>query len=193
LLGIRNTLLSYQQTEDYAKMWHLESTGLYLTPDTLHKQHYIAGNILNYADKRLAGEIRRAEAGSSLESIGKAEQALRPNAEVGVSKNISLKLKIHVLQGNAIAEVKNPWLEANASLSSNGKLRLTTRKEFKQIGFCSGAEFNFTDGDSVIYSDQQLTRNIKARASTIQVNHQRPLSIDADKRLELMATFPFNL
>jgi hypothetical protein len=191
--GVRSSLESYQQAEDYAKKWHLESTGLYNTPNSVEKKNLITRNIIRYADKRLAGEIKNAEEGTSLHSIGKAEKALRPNTEVGISKTISIKFKARVLQGKALVEVKNPWLECNATLSALGKVRIITKREFKDLGLSSGAEFNLSDGDSIVYADQELSKNLKARVSTVQVNHQKVFSNDADKRLEMMATFPFNL
>jgi hypothetical protein len=191
--GVRGALESYQQTEDYAKKWHLESTGLYNTPTTTEKRNLISRNIIKYADKRLAGEIKHSEAGSTLHSIGKAEKALRPNAVVGISKTVSLKFKARVLQGKVIMEVKNPWIECDTSLSARGKLRVITKKEFKDMGLSSGVEMNLTDGESIIFADQELTKNIKARISSNQLNHQNAFANDAEKRLELMASFPFNL
>lgn len=191
--GVRSSLESYQQTEEYAKKWNLESTGLYKTPTAAEKKYLISRNIIKYADKRLAGEIRNSEEGSGFHSIGKAEKALRPNTEVGISKTVSLKFKARALQGKAIMEIRNPWLDASAILSATGKVRVITKKDFKEMGLSSGAEFNFTDGESIIYADQELSQNVKARVSSNQVKHQKPFSNDADKRLEMMASFPFNL
>ncbi len=191
--NVRLSLESYQQTEAYAKIWHLESTGLYNTPLASEKKKLITSNIIKYADKRLSGEIRNAAEGTSLHSIGKAEKALRPNTEVGISKLISLKFKARVLQGKIFMEVRNPWIELSTSVSARGKIKLITRKEFSEMGLSSGAEFNFTEGESVIYADQVLNKNIKARLSTNQIKYQKVMSNDADKRLEMIATFPFNL
>jgi hypothetical protein len=191
--GIRNSLESYQQTEDYAKLWNLQSTGLYNTPSLEQKKYMITSNVLTYADKRLAGEIRNAEEGSGLQSIGKAEKALRPNAEVGISKSVSVKFKARVLQGKILMEVKNPVVEFESSVNARGKLHVISKKEFRSIGFTAGAEFRVSEGESVIFADQALTQNIKARVSSNQVNHQKAFSNDADKRLEMMAYFPFNL
>ena len=191
--GVRTTLDGYQQTEEFAKKWHLERTGVYNTPSASEKKNFISSKILKYADKRLAGEIKNSEEGSSLHSIGKAEKSLRPNTEVGITKNVSLKFRARVLQGKAIMEVRNPWIECSAVASASGKVRVLTKKEFKEFGFSSGAEFTVTDGDSIIYADQELSQNVKARLSSNQVHHQKAFSNDADKRLEMMASFPFNL
>lgn len=191
--GVRTNLENYQQTEDYAKKWHLESTGLYNTPSRTEKKNLIMRNIIKYADKRLAGELKNAEEGSTMHSVGKAEKALRPNTVVPISSSVSIKFKARALQGKLIMEVKNPIAETSATVTARGKVRILTVKEFKDFGFSTGAEFRITEGESIVYADQELTKNIKARASTNQTNHQKAFSRDADKRLEMMASFPFNL
>jgi hypothetical protein len=191
--GVRSTLEYYQQQEDYAKKWHLESTGLYNTPTASEKKALISKNIFKYADKRLAGELKNSEEGSTLHSVAKAEKSLRPNTEVGISKSVAIKFKARVLQGKMIMEVKNPLIELSATANAKKKVRVITKKDFKEIGFSTGADFNITDGESIIYADQEITENIKARLSSNQVNHQKAFANDADKRVELSATFPFNL
>jgi hypothetical protein len=90
-------------------------------------------------------------------------------------------------------EVKNPIIDFSTNLSANGKVRVITAKEFKELGFKTGAEFKINEGDSIIYAYQELTKNIKARISSNQTNRQKLFANDADKKLEMIASFPFNL
>ncbi len=71
-------------------------------------------------------------------------------------------------------------------MSANGKAKLITKKEFKELGLASGAEYSLNDDQFLTYIDQQLTDNIKARVSNTSGN-------DADSRIEMTASFPFNL
>lgn len=183
---MKESLNSWQKTEDFVKVWDLGSTGMYKTPTTTQKRKYIAQKMLRYADKRLSGEMRNAQEGSALHAASKVEKNLRPNASVSVSKNFGFKFKARVLQGKAIVEVKNPWIECNATVSASGKAKLITRKEFKELGLASGAEYNLNDSQFLTYIDKQVTDNVKARLSSTSGN-------DADSRLEMMASFPFNL
>ena len=185
LKGLRSTLESYQQTENYAKIWHLESTGLYQTPAISDRQRLIVRSIPKYADKRLAGEIKNAEEGSAMQSVGKAEQALRPNTTVAVSNSVAVKFKLNVLQGNMVMEVKNPVAQTSVMLTSNSKIHVMTVKEFKELGLSAGADFRISEGESVIYADQMLSKNLKARVSTNQTDHKNTFANDADKRREL--------
>ena len=177
---------SWQKTEDFVKTWDLQSTGMYNTPTTVQKRKYLSQKMLRYADKRLSGEMRNAQEGSALHTASIVEKNLRPNAAVNVSKNFGFKFKARVLQGKAIVDVKNPWIECNATLSASGKIKAITRKEFKQIGLATGAEYSVNDSQFLTYIDQQITDNVKARVSNTSGN-------DADSRMEMMASFPFNL
>ncbi len=187
--GMRDSLSSWDQTEEYAKRWNLESTNLYKTPTTSEKGRFISKNLVRYADKRLAGEMKNAEEGSALYTARNVEKSLRPNASVPVSRYISLKFKARVLQGKAIMEVRNPWIDCNATVSANGRAKVLTKKDFKQLGTSTGVEYNVTESQWIAFVDQEVTNNIKARlSSTGQSNGN-----DADKKLEMTASFPFNL
>lgn len=187
--GMKESLTSWQDKEDYAKVWDLESTHLYKTPTTQEKTKFIAKNLVRYADKRLAGEMKNAEEGSALEKVSKVEKTLRPNASVPVSKYVSIKFKARVLQGKAIMEVRNPFVECSATVSANGKARVLTKKDFKQLGTSTGVEYNVNETQWVAFVDQEISKNIKARLSSSTM----PNGADAEKRLELTASFPFNL
>lgn len=191
--GAKETVTAWEEKEEYARHWNLESTGLYETPDTAHKRKYVGQKMLRYADKRLSGEMKKAEEGSALHTMSKVEKQLRPNASVPVSRFISLKFKARVLQGKAIVEVKNPWVELNATVSASGKAKVMTKKDFKQLGMTSGAEYSLNDSQWVAYVDQEVTKNIKARVSSTQDSKTMMFSNDADARVEMTASFPFNL
>lgn len=183
---MKASLGAWEATEEYARVWNLQDTGLYNTPTTSQKGKYISKKMLRYADKRFSGEMKKADEGSALHSMSRVEKNLRPNAAVNVSKNFGFKFKARVLQGKAIVDVKNPWIECNATVAVNGKAKLITRKEFKEVGMASGAEFSVNDSTFLTYVDQQVTDNVKARISNTS-------GVNADSRLEMMASFPFNL
>jgi len=186
---MHDSLEGWSTKEDYAKNWNLTSTRLYGTPSTKQKAQFISKNLLRYADKRLAGEMKNAEEGSTLHSMGQVEKSLRPNASVPVSKYVSIKFKARVLQGKAIMEVKNPWVECSATVGANGKTRVLTKKDFAELGLSTGFEYKVNESQTVAYLDQQITDNIKARVSTTS----RGPANDADNRVEMTASFPFNL
>lgn len=187
--GARDQLNAWEVTEDYSKKWDLDSTNLYKTPSTKDKSKFITKNLIRYADKRIAGEVKNADEGSAFHAVGKMEKSLRPNASVPVSKYLSLKFKARVLQGKAIVEVKNPWIDCNATVSANGKMKVLTKKDFNQLGTSTGVEYNVNDAQWIAFVDQEINKNVKARLSSTG----QPNGNDADKRVEMTASFPFNL
>lgn len=191
--GMKDSLDSWEKTEEFASLWDLESTGVYKTPTLSQKRKYIGNRMLKYADKRFAGEMKKADEGSALHRISRVEKQLRPNASVPVSKFISLKFKARLLQGKATVEVKNPWVECSAIVGANGKTKLITRKDFSELGFTAGVDYSVNSSEWIAYADQQVTKNIKARLSSTQESGEGMLTNDADARVEMMASFPFNL
>ncbi len=187
--SMRDSLSGWEQTEEYAKKWNLESTHLYKTPSTSNKSKFLAKNLVRYADKRLAGELKNAEEGTALYKAATVERSLRPNATVPITKYISFKFRARVLQGKAVMVVQNPWIECNAIVGANGKARVLTKKDFKQLGTSTGIEYNINESQFVAFVDQEITNNIKARISSTS----QPNGNDADKKIEMNASFPFNL
>lgn len=188
---MRNSLSNWEKVEEYRNRWNLESTLVYRTPTTDDKRKFLANKLLKYADKRLAGEIKNADEGSTLHTVGKVEKTLRPNTTVAVSNLISLKFKARVLQGKAIMEVRNPWLEVTTTVNGHGEVKLLTQKEFKSLGLTSGVEYTANHGEWIAFADQAITQNIKARVSSTQKD-QSILNNDAEKKLEMTASFPLN-
>lgn len=191
--GMKESINSWEKTEEYAQVWDLKSTGLYNTPSTSEKGQFISKKLLRYADKRLSGEMKKADEGSALHKMSRVEKQLRPSAAISVSKNFGLKFKARVLQGKAIVEVKNPWVDCNATVGANGKTKVLAKKEFKQLGLSSGAEYAINEEQFVAFVDQQVTNNVKARLSSTQSNGTNVFRNDADARVEMTASFPFNL
>lgn len=188
---MRNNLQRWDQIDQYAKTWNLESTNLYNTPDVDQRKSMILGNVLKYADKRLAGEIKNAEEGSTFHKVGQVEKAIKPQASVSVSKDFSLKFKARPLTGKAMIELRNPYFQHETTLALNGTIRTIASKEFKEIGLKAGSEIQLGDSRWVAFVDQQINSNIKARLSS---TNNKPSFTDsaADKKVEMMASFPID-
>jgi hypothetical protein len=190
MAGMRSSVSTWEKNDEFAKNWNLESSGLYKNPTTTEKRKAISSKLLKYADKRLAGEVKNAEEGSAFHSVGKVEKSLRPNAVVAMGNGISLKFKARVLQGKAIMEVRNPWIDCSTTVSSKG-VKVLTQKQFKDLGFTSGIEYGASNSEWIAFLDQEVTKNIKARISSTQKD-QSIFNNDAEKRVEMTASFPLN-
>ncbi|MCO4793165.1 MAG: hypothetical protein KC493_05615 [Bacteriovoracaceae bacterium] len=193
LASIRANIQGWEATEEYAKNWNLESTGLYDTPKRATKKAFLNKWLLKYFDKRLAGEIRNSQEGSTLHAVGKVHQTLRPNTEVGLTKKIKVKFKARVLQGRAIARVENPWVDTHATVNIDGEVNVQMKKSLSDIGVTAGINYNANEGRYLAHVDKKLTEKITARVSSNQKDDEMMFDVDekVDKRLEFFFHTPF--
>lgn len=193
LASIRSDIHSWEVTEEYARNWSLESTGLYKTPDDERKKAVLSKKILRYFDKRLSGEIKNSEEGSTLHTVGQVHQTLRPNTEVGISKKIKVKFKARVLQGRAIMHVENPWVDVNANIKATGEVSVHFHKNIEELGIQTALDYNAREGQYIARVDRRLTETITARISSSQSDEKMMFDFDesVDRRLEIFYFKPF--
>lgn len=181
----RNNFEHWRQKEEYVRQWNIEPTGNLVTPTKEWQRGYLMKQLLKYADKRLSGEIKQAEEGSTFHSIGQAEKALSPKAEAQISKLVSIKLRAKVLQGKAILLVNNPWVEANAEMKLSGSVNVHFGKELKDLGVKTAMDFHVKDGIYIARIEKSLTPEIMARFSASQDFDKAPFKKESDSRIEL--------
>ena len=187
LAGMRGNIQSWQDTEEYAKYWNLQTIGLYNTPESDVRKKMFEKTMLKYADKRLTGEMKDAEEGSPMASVNKAQRALRPQSEVGVSQNVKFKFKARVLQGEGKVIVENPWIdyETRYKVFGNG-LYTSASKNFKTIGFKTGADIAVKDKNWTAFFDQKITEEVSARVTSSQASNQMMFDSASDSVFQLM-------
>lgn len=186
LVGMTAQLKNWQDIEEYRDAWNLKSTGLYNTPTSQSRISMVQSNILRYADKRLAGEVKNAEEGSTLAAVGKAQQALRPQAEMG-NETFKLKFKAKVLQGESRLVFINPWLEQETQYKIfQNTLSTSIGKDFKTIGIKTNAQYQMTEKRWVASVDKQITEAIKANISSAQADKNMAFSSNSDKTFQFI-------
>lgn len=181
----RSNFLHWQEKEEYVRRWNVEPTGDLATPSAEWKRGYLMKQLLKYADKRLSGEIKQAEEGSTFHTVGRVEQALRPDAEAQISKLVSLKLRARVLQGKAILLVNNPWINAHADVKLDGAINVHMDKKIEQLGVHAAVDYDVKNGIYVARLERPLTNEITARFSASQSIDKAPLKSESDSRIEL--------
>lgn len=191
MTGMRNTLESWDREAEYARTWNLESTGLYVIKDQNDRKSYFNKNLLKYVDKRLSGEIKQAEKGSTLARVGQAQKALTPNAEVGVSESVKIKFKAKILQAKAFMIVKNDYLENSTEIDISGNLNINVSRDIASLGVNAGVNYHVTDGQWVATVDKKLSEHWRTRLSSSQVDSEMAFSKSSDTRMEFMFTQPF--
>jgi hypothetical protein len=191
MVSVRDQLKAWDTRQQYAQEWDLEDTGLYDVPNPDEQERYLNRNILRYLDKRLSGEVKRADSGSTMHTVGKVHNALRPKAEAGISQNIKLKFRAKVLQGRGYVYVENPYVDANAMVSATGHVELKVERSFKQVGVHSRVQYNVDQDQWIAQVDKTLSPEITARISSEQDSGSMMFSEKANQTVQLIYSHAF--
>lgn len=178
--GMAAQVQAWEQMEEYRRNWDIESTGLYNTPDRERKKAWFNRMLLRYADKRLSGELKNAEAGSTLQRVRTVKNALRPNTEAQISNNIKLKFKARVIQMRAIMRVINPWVESETTFNVRGEVNSRISKNFQDLGFRADLNYQVTEGVYSAQISKPLGNNVTAVLSSFQ-SHSEVAFADMDR------------
>ena len=111
LLNIKKTTRTWDQEEYFIEFWRLEDTAIYTPLPLEKKKSYLEKNMLRYADKRLAGEIRQSKKGTTLHQIGRVQKTLRPQTKVQLSPLYRIRLRAKVLRGLIMLKLENPYVD----------------------------------------------------------------------------------
>ncbi len=166
LAQMRQTIQNWEQMEEYSRMWNLESSGLYQTPLSGEKMNYLSKNMIRYIDKRIAGEVKNAKEGSTLKKIGEIQENLRPSAQIAIGQRVKMKIRMHILQGQASMSLLNPWIDMMAEGTASGKLKLCLDKHFSQIGGQAALNYEYHYNKWTASYEQLITNNLKARLAS---------------------------
>ena len=193
LQEVKENMQDWNEQEEFITTWDLQGRG-YQIVDVDQRKRYLLRNSLKYLDKRISGEIKNAEAGSTMEKIGEAQKALKPQTKVDVAPNIKLKFKARVLQGKAYMIVDNPYLPNTTTVRADGRvdvhakkeiesigvqteikyivnsnsLRLNAEKKLSQLGVVTKIDYEVTSGRWIASIDKELAPNVTATISSKQ-------------------------
>ena len=188
---MRSTYQSWEKTEEYARNWNVESTGLYDIKEQEDRVKLFNRQILKYVDKRLSGEIKNAEEGSTLHTVGHVQKALKPQTKVEVSKYFKLKFKARPIQGRGFMIVENPWLNNSTTVKINGNVNININKDISSLGLKANLDYEVNEGLYVASLNKKITNEITARVTSSQ-SHGEMAFIDFDQqKFELFYSLPF--
>ena len=188
---IKNNLQKWETTDDYARNWNLSSTGLYVTPTEDQRKTYLSKQLLKYVDKRISGEVKSAEEGSALHTVGQVQEALKPNTTVEVSPLLKFRFRARVLEREARMIVENPWFEYDAQVGLDGYAVMNMRKRFDQLGLSANIVYKVSEGNWETYIDKSITQNISSRLSSTQSDNTMAFTGEADTVLSFVYSSPF--
>lgn len=191
LVNMRDSLSSWESTDEYAQLWNMKSTGLYETPDMEARKKFINQRLLKYVDKRISGEIRHAKKGSAWAKVGEVQQALKPNTTVKMNKYFTLKIKGKVLEGKVIFTIRNPFLQLNSYVKLNGKTKLHTGKNFKSIRLQTSLDYHVNEGRWIASVDKKITDHVGARYTAEKTGFFNPVDSNSNQVFQFYFNYPF--
>lgn len=179
-----------QEQEMYYRSWGLENTGMFSPSTAEQRKSRFNRDILRYADKRLAGEVKKADKGSTLHRVGQAQKAMSPTTQVSFFSGYSIKFQARALQGKATVNFVNPYVKSYFDITLDGRREFVTEKRF-DFGLRTAINFRL---DSSIYFatiEQQLSQHWSTSLVSTQPTSESLYSKASDTRIQLNYFFPF--
>ena len=184
--SIKLNIQRWENLEEYGRQWNLYSSGLYKTPGRDDKKKYLEKRLLKYVDKRLSGEIKRAEEGTTLKRIQKAHDALRPSAKAQLTKDIKIRLKARLLQGEARLFVENPYVDFQTRFELGGSTNLNIGRTISSLSVRASVDYMIDEGHWKACIERPLGKSLKARISSSQSDEDMMFTDQSEQKAELI-------
>lgn len=188
---VRSEMNHWEEVEEYRELWDLESTGLYNTPSMSTRKTYLNGKLLKYADRRLAGEVKKADKGSTLYTVGQAQKTLTPQTEVSIAPSVKFKFRARIIEGLGVMKVENPYVKYETQFTFNGRVLMTMSKRIDSLGVDTQINYKVDEGLYTAFVDKKLSSTVTTRLSATQPDDHLFFTEDSDNRLELFYSNSF--
>lgn len=163
LSSISNNLQQWESIDEYAAQWNLTSTGLFQTPTYDQRKSYLSKHLLKYVDRRISGEVKNAEVGSTFHTVGQVQENLKPETSVQMAANFRLRFKARVLEGQANMVLENPYFNNTTTFNYKGHLNVNVNKDFKDLKVRTNLDVNFNEGLWQASLDRPIAPNLSGR------------------------------
>lgn len=184
LENVSRDIQRWEEEEEYRHRWGVDPMGAQGTPTLAQKKAYINRQALRYLDKRLTGEVKKAEKGSTLHKVGTVQKALKPSSTVQISKQFKLRFKAQVLQQRASLYLINPYVSNSLDIDSNGQAILRMASKPKPFKISSDLRIDFQNKLYATSLSRPVAENVRAILSTHQTLNAAPFESNGDNRLE---------
>ncbi len=191
LRSIKDTVNNWESKEDYIVVWNQENSGVVSIPNDDSKKNYLTKQLLKYFDKRLSGEIKHADKGSTLYNVGTVHNALKPSSKVDIAPNIKIKFKARVIQGNGAIIIENPFVKCEANFNYRGEAEVRVAKDIKSVDVIAETKYLVKDEHWITSISHKISSDVTGRVSSKQRMNETPANKSADKRVEVFFTHNF--
>ena len=184
LKDTKNQIQDWDRNEEFVRNWSLDGFGNYKITNFEEKKKYLDKRIIKYFDKRLSGEIKRAEEGTTLHRVGQLQKALKPSAVIKVSDHFKFKFKGRILEGEAKIMLDSTFFKYQTEVNRKGEVNMKLYRSFDEIGLHSEANYNPNDKVWVTSISKKLPHNITAQLSSSQNDKTMAFSSNSNNILQ---------
>lgn len=179
LQRMQDEFREWERLDEQSRLWNLDDVE-FNRPDEKERKNRITKDFVKYVDRRLSGEIKRAEKGSTLAKVGTVRQALKPTTKVTVNRYLKVKFKARVLQGQLKVNFINPFVGSYADIDRKGGVKFHMFKNFEEVGMTSKVDYFARDKSYVFLVSKDLIENIGMYVSSTQSQNQMIFESRAD-------------
>lgn len=191
LRSMKKEIAKWESEQEYARNWHLEDTGLYNSLTDDEKKRFISRRSLKYLDKRITGEIKQADEGSKLHTLGQVQSALKPTSKIDISKSLRFRFKAQVLQGSASVRVENPYVETTANFDIGGEKRVVVSRQIAAVDVRTWVDYDVTDSTYIAVIRKRLNKRWSTQISSEQSANQSAFTSGSNRILRFNYKRPF--
>ncbi|MFZ4712351.1 MAG: hypothetical protein ACOYL6_01450 [Bacteriovoracaceae bacterium] len=162
LASLKNMTQEWQLQDEFVKNWHVQSSGMYTTPETTKRSTLI--RTFSRFTERKGKEYIKSKRNNSKNSGGPEEKDLTTKGS-----NYFFSYQTILLKGRAKLEFHNPYFEIYSQYSISGKDQVVVSKLFQDFKFKTSFLYSPMRETSTVTFEKYLTDSITARLSSINL------------------------
>jgi hypothetical protein len=180
LVEVRRQIQTWDNIRESGHYWGLERFPQFQVPEKEEQKKYLGSQTLKYIDKRISGEIKRADKGSTWEKVGTIEKALKPAATVEVSPLVKLRFKAKVLEGEGNILVENPYMECSSKIHRTGAVSLHLGKKVETLDLQINNDFKVDQNSYVTSFSRPIYGPLSGKLSSAQSTTSAPFNAQSE-------------
>ncbi len=185
LKQMKNQFKGWKKNEEYVKSWNLNGFANYSVESTEGKKSYLSKMILKYLDKRISGEIKRAEEGTTFHRIGQVQKALSPSATLKFSDKVKLRFKGRILEGKGSLIIENPYIQTRSEFNKDGELKVVLNKRVEDLGLTYHTDYYPLEGQYITTLSKNILPQVIASLSSSQSDREMLMSSSSNRTLSM--------
>lgn len=185
LRQMKQQFKGWNKDQEYVESWNLNGFANYKVEDVENKKSYLSKMLIKYLDKRISGEIKKAEEGTTFHRIGQVQKALSPSATLKFSDKVKLRFKGRILEGKGSLIIENPYIQTKSEFNKDGELKVVLNKNIKELGLTYHTDYYPLEGQYITTLSKNLFAQVTASLSSSQSDKEIMMSSSSNRTLSM--------